>query len=87
MDELEIERGYADFHRGQNRVLRKRDVKAFKVHVAAQSGKGTREVFLVYYISSAGVKPFLFGPFFSRCFRNKKQLNKSPRLKSKCQLE
>jgi len=34
MDELEIERGYADFHRGLNRVLRKRDVKAFKAHVA-----------------------------------------------------
>ncbi len=35
MDELEIERGYADFHRGLNRILRKRDVKAFKAHVAA----------------------------------------------------
>jgi hypothetical protein len=34
MDELEIERGYADFHRGLNRILRKRDVKAFKTHVA-----------------------------------------------------
>jgi len=34
MDELEIERGYAGFHRGLNRVLRKRDVKAFKVHIA-----------------------------------------------------
>jgi hypothetical protein len=34
MDELEIERGYADFHRGLNRILRKRDVKAFKGHVA-----------------------------------------------------
>jgi hypothetical protein len=34
VDELEIERGYADFHRGLNRVLRKRDVKAFKAHVA-----------------------------------------------------
>ena len=34
MDELEIERGYADFHRGLNRVLRKRDVKSFKAHVA-----------------------------------------------------
>jgi len=34
MDELEVERGYADFHRGLNRVLRKRDVKAFKVHIA-----------------------------------------------------
>jgi len=34
MDALEIERGYAGFHRGLNRVLRKRDVKAFKAHVA-----------------------------------------------------
>jgi hypothetical protein len=34
MDELEIERGYADFNRGLNRVLRKRDVKAFKTHIA-----------------------------------------------------
>jgi hypothetical protein len=34
MDELEIERGYADFHRGLNRILRKRDVKAFKAHIA-----------------------------------------------------
>jgi hypothetical protein len=34
MDELEIERGYADFNRGLNRVLRKRDVKAFKAHIA-----------------------------------------------------
>lgn len=34
MDELEIERGYAGFHRGLNRVLRKRDVKAFKAHIA-----------------------------------------------------
>jgi hypothetical protein len=34
MDEFEIERGYADFHRGLNRVLRKRDVKAFKAHIA-----------------------------------------------------
>ena len=34
MDEIEIERGYADFHRGLNRILRQRDVKAFKAHVA-----------------------------------------------------
>ena len=34
MDELEIERGYAGFHRGLNRILRQRDVKAFKAHVA-----------------------------------------------------
>jgi hypothetical protein len=35
MDELEIERGYADFHRGLKRIPRKRDVKAFKTHMAA----------------------------------------------------
>jgi hypothetical protein len=34
MDELEIERGYADFNRRLNRVLRKRDAKAFKAHIA-----------------------------------------------------
>jgi hypothetical protein len=34
MDELEIERGYAGFRRGLNRVLRTKDVKAFKAHVA-----------------------------------------------------
>jgi hypothetical protein len=42
VDELEIERGYAGFHRGLNRVLRKRDVKAFKAHIARhpmQAGK------------------------------------------------
>jgi hypothetical protein len=35
MDELELEKGYATFHRKLNRILRKRDVKAFKAHVAA----------------------------------------------------
>ena len=34
MDELEIERGYADFHRRLNKILWKRDVRAFKAHVA-----------------------------------------------------
>jgi hypothetical protein len=34
VDELEIERGYAGFHRALNRVLRKKDVKAFKAHIA-----------------------------------------------------
>jgi len=34
MDELEIERGYADFHRCLNSVLRKKDVKAFKARIA-----------------------------------------------------
>ncbi len=35
MDELEIEQGYASFHRRLNRILRQKDVKAFKAHVAA----------------------------------------------------
>ena len=52
MDELEIERGYAGFHRGLNRVLRQRDVKAFKAHVARhpmQVGEGSgRELLVVY---------------------------------------
>ena len=42
MDELEIEKGYATFHRKLNRILRQKDVKAFKAHVAAhpmQAGK------------------------------------------------
>ncbi|MBW2020990.1 MAG: hypothetical protein JRI58_12950 [Deltaproteobacteria bacterium] len=34
MDEREIEQGYANFHRKLNRVLRNKDVKAFKGHVA-----------------------------------------------------
>jgi hypothetical protein len=42
MDERELEQGYANFHRGLNRILRLRDVKAFKAHIArhpAQAGK------------------------------------------------
>jgi hypothetical protein len=42
MDEREIEQGYAGFHRTLNRVLRQRDVKKFKRHVAkhpAQAGR------------------------------------------------
>lgn len=35
MDELEIEKGYANFHRKLNHILRQRDVKNFKAHVAA----------------------------------------------------
>jgi hypothetical protein len=35
MDELEIEKGYANFHRKLNRILRQKDVKSFKAHVAA----------------------------------------------------
>ncbi|MBW1667034.1 MAG: hypothetical protein JRI79_01085 [Deltaproteobacteria bacterium] len=42
MDERDIEQGYANFHRRLNHVLRQRDVKAFKAHVArhpAQAGR------------------------------------------------
>ncbi len=42
MDEREIEQGYANFHRRLNRILRKRDVKAFKAHVAAHPGQAGR---------------------------------------------
>ena len=35
MDELEIEKGYPNFHRKLNRILRQKEVKAFKAHVAA----------------------------------------------------
>ena len=35
MDELEVEKGFANFHRKLNRVLRLKDVKRFKAHVAA----------------------------------------------------
>jgi hypothetical protein len=35
MDELEIEKGYATFHRNLNWILRQKEVKAFKAHVAA----------------------------------------------------
>ena len=42
MDEREFERGYANFHRKLNHVLRERDVRRFKAHVArhpSQAGK------------------------------------------------
>ncbi len=42
MDEREIEQGYADFHRKLNHILRLKNVRAFKKHVAAhprQAGK------------------------------------------------
>jgi len=39
MDERQIEQGYANFHRRLNHVLRLRDVKAFKAHVAAHPGQ------------------------------------------------
>jgi hypothetical protein len=39
MDEREIEQGYANFHRKLNRVLRTRDVKTFKTHIASHPGQ------------------------------------------------
>jgi hypothetical protein len=39
MDEREIEQGYANFHRKLNRVLRSRDVKTFKAHIAFHPGQ------------------------------------------------
>ena len=42
MDEREIERGYANFHRKLNRVLRQRDVRVFKIHVASNPSKAGR---------------------------------------------
>lgn len=42
MDEREIEQAYANFHRRLNRVLRQRDVKAFKAHVASHPGQAGR---------------------------------------------
>lgn len=34
MDERDVEQGYADFHRALNHILRLRDVRKFKIHVA-----------------------------------------------------
>jgi len=42
MDEREVEQGYANFHRGLNRILRQRDVKRFKAFVAAHPGQAGR---------------------------------------------
>ena len=42
MDEREIEQGYANFHRTLNQVLRKRDVKGFKAHVARHPSQAGR---------------------------------------------
>jgi len=42
MDEREIEQGYANFHRRLNHILRKRDVKGFKVHIARNPGQAGR---------------------------------------------
>jgi len=39
MDEREVEQGYANFHRGLNKILRQRDVKLFKSFVAAHPGQ------------------------------------------------
>lgn len=42
MDERDIERGYAAFHRALNRILRQRDVRGFKRHVARHPGQAGR---------------------------------------------
>ena len=42
MDEREIEQAYANFHRKLNRVLRQKDVKAFKAHVAGHPHQAGR---------------------------------------------
>jgi len=42
MDERDVERGYANFHRMLNHVLREKDVKSFKAQIAnhpAQAGR------------------------------------------------
>jgi hypothetical protein len=42
MDEREIEQGFANFHRMLNHVLRQKDVKKFKSHVANNPGQAGR---------------------------------------------
>ena len=42
MDERDIERGYANFHRQLNHVLRQGDVRAFKAHVARHPSQAGR---------------------------------------------
>ena len=42
MDEREVEQGYANFHRKLNHVLRQRDVKEFKAHIARYPGQAGR---------------------------------------------
>ncbi|MBW1681557.1 MAG: hypothetical protein JRF59_12380 [Deltaproteobacteria bacterium] len=42
MDEREYERGFAEFHRSMNRVLRKKDIRAFKRLVAAHPRQAGR---------------------------------------------
>lgn len=39
MDEREVEQGYAGFHRKLNHLLRQRDVKQFKAHIARHPGQ------------------------------------------------
>jgi hypothetical protein len=39
MDERELEQGYANFHRKLNQLLRQRDVKQFKAHIARHPGQ------------------------------------------------
>jgi hypothetical protein len=39
MDERELEQGYANFHRRLNQLLRQRDVKQFKAHIARHPGQ------------------------------------------------
>ena len=39
MDEREVEQGYALFHRRLNHLLRQRDVKQFKAHIARHPGQ------------------------------------------------
>ena len=47
MDESEIEQGYANFHRKLNQVLRQRDVRVFKAHVASNPSQACR---LTHYL-------------------------------------
>ena len=42
MDERDIEKGYANFHRRLNQILRDRDVKQFKAHIARHPGQAGR---------------------------------------------
>jgi hypothetical protein len=39
MDERDVEQGYASFHRKLNHLLRQRDVKQFKAHIARHPGQ------------------------------------------------
>ena len=62
MDELEIEKGYATFHRKLNRILRQKDVRAFKAHVAAhpmQAGSPIAWASTMNWPRSRCTKPYL----------------------------